>query len=114
MNPYPLRKFHPCSFISGQQTRIKTKKKTGKVQYDALVNTAKHQFGTLFYVMRAIEGSAEKTFERLVREGMPKRLNIAYMDYTNALPELEEEWVSADKAISLTFHNDLSGGRHGN
>jgi phage replication initiation protein len=98
------------SFIHGQQTRIQTKKNTAKVTYDALVNTAKHQFGKLLYVMQEIEGTPEAVLERVTREGMPKRLSLVSMDYTQALPPLEEETISLDKAFALTFHSVLPGG----
>lgn len=91
-------------FINSQQSRIHTKKSTVKVTYDAAVNTLKHQFGPLLNVMLAMEGSPESVLDRVVREGMPKRLNLATMDHTNALPELEANQIDFDQALSLMLH----------
>lgn len=91
------------SFINDAQERIKTKKNTVKVVYDAAFNTIKHQFGLWLYVMWQMEESAEAILNRVVREGMPKRLNMACMDYNNALPPLENVFIDPDLAIELAF-----------
>ena len=91
------------AFIHDKQRRIKTKKNAAKIGYDAMVNVCKQQMGKALWVMREIEGSAEAAFNRVVREGVPKRLNDACMDYRNALPPLELEIRSFDLACALAF-----------
>jgi phage replication initiation protein len=89
------------AFISTRQTRIKTRKATAKVTYDAAIHTVRHQFGEYLYFMRQIEGSAEAVLDRLVRKGIPKRLDFS--DHRHAWPSLKPRYVSFDQATALTF-----------
>ena len=64
------------SWISEEQSRIRTLKNSSLIGYDALVHFASVGYGKLFNVMLQKEGSYEKVFEKLIREGLPARLNL--------------------------------------
>lgn len=76
------------AFINSKQTRIKTKKNTAKIVYDAMVETAKHQFGKVLFVMHHVEGSIDAAFARVFREGIPKRLDTSFIDNPMIIPDL--------------------------
>lgn len=64
------------SWISEEQSRIRTLRRTAKIGYDTLTHWASVAYGKHIDVMMAVEGSAEKVIERLRREGFPTRLDL--------------------------------------
>lgn len=62
-------------WVREEMQRIRTIQKTGKISYESSVGHAKNAYGKLINTMMAIEGSAEKVVEKLVRDGIPSRLN---------------------------------------
>lgn len=75
------------SWIAEEQSRIRTLKNTSLIGYDSLVHSASVAYGKLFNVMLQKEGSYEKAFEKLVREGFPARLNLPEIpNYGKVMP----------------------------
>lgn len=62
------------SWVRADASRIATIQKQTQLGYDALVNHASRQYGSLVGLMLQVEGSPEKVVERLNRGGIPKRL----------------------------------------
>jgi phage replication initiation protein len=62
-------------WVQEEIQRISTIQKTGKISYDASIHHAKNAYGKLINVMLEIEGTPEKVVEKLIREGIPARLN---------------------------------------
>lgn len=63
-------------WISEEQSRIRTLKKTAAIGYDSLTHWASVAYGKHIDLMLKVEGSAEKVVEKLRREGLPSRLNL--------------------------------------
>jgi len=63
------------NWVQDEMQRIRTIQKTGQITYDSSVHHAKRSVGKLINVMMAKEGSAEKVVEKLIRDGIPKRLD---------------------------------------
>ena len=67
---------YPCmAWVNERQERIRTLRKTSQLSYDHLTYYARQAYGPLISVMLAVEGSAEKVVERLLRPGVPTRLD---------------------------------------
>jgi phage replication initiation protein len=62
-------------WIQEEMHRIRTIQKTGKISYDFLVHHAGNAYGKLVGVMLQTEGSPEKVVEKLIRDGIPSRLD---------------------------------------
>lgn len=68
---------YPCmSWIHGTSSRIATFRQAGRIAYDYLTHHARNAYGQHISVMLAVEGSAEKVVEKLVRKGKPARLDL--------------------------------------
>jgi phage replication initiation protein len=63
------------SWVHEEMQRIRTIQKTGKISYESSIGHAKNAYGKLINTMMAIEGSAEIVIEKLIRDGIPARLN---------------------------------------
>jgi phage replication initiation protein len=63
-------------WIQDEMQRIRTIQKTTQISYDYLTECASIGYGKHINVMLEIEGSAEKVIEKLIRDGIPKRLDI--------------------------------------
>lgn len=75
------------SWISEQQSRICTLKKTSEIGYESLTHWASVAYGKHINAMMIKEGSAEKVIEILRREGLPARLNLPELpNYGVVLP----------------------------
>jgi len=73
--PY-LAGSYPCmAWVDKVQTRIKSIQKEKNVSYKFLVKCLRNSYGKFINVMMKVEGSAEKVIERLIREGVPSRLD---------------------------------------
>lgn len=67
--------------LSEKQSRIETIQKSVEVTYQASCDAIQHQWGRYIWTICQIEGSAEKAFEKLAREGVPSRLVVpSYTD----------------------------------
>lgn len=67
--------------LSEKQTRILTTQKSVEVAYQASIDAIQHQWGRYIWTICQIEGSAEKAFEKLAKEGVPTRLIVpSYTD----------------------------------
>lgn len=64
------------SWIQLKMERIKTLQNTTKISYAFLTACASQGYGKHINVMLEIEGSAEKVIEKLIRKGIPRRLDI--------------------------------------
>ena len=62
------------SWVQDEMSRIKTLQKHAKISYEVLTHYAKQSYGRFINVMVATEGSAEKAFKLLKRDGLPRRL----------------------------------------
>lgn len=62
-------------WVQEEMQRIKTIQKTASIGYDCLIHHASHAYGKLIAVMMEIEGSPEKVVEKLIRDGVPTRLD---------------------------------------
>ena len=75
------------SWISDQQSRIHTLKKTSEIGYESLTHWASVAYGKHINAMMMKEGSAEKVIEILRREGLPARLTLPELpNYGIVLP----------------------------
>lgn len=63
-------------WISKEMQRIRTVQKTAEISYDYSTRCASIAYGKLLNVMMEVEGSAEKVIEKLIRDGIPKRLDL--------------------------------------
>lgn len=67
--------------LSESQCRIETTAKSMQVQYQASCDNIKHQWGRYIWTIHQIEGDAQKTLDKIMREGMPERLVVpSYLD----------------------------------
>jgi phage replication initiation protein len=74
-------------WISEEQFRIRTLQKTANIGYDSLIHWGSVAYGKLINVMMLTEGSAEKVVEKLIRTGLPARLDLpALPNYGKVLP----------------------------
>lgn len=68
----------PClSWITDAACRIRTTKNTQKIGYDTLTHHARQGYGRLLGVMLEQEGSADAVLAKLMRPGLPARLDLA-------------------------------------
>jgi len=63
-------------WIQEEMKRIYTLQNTTKISYEFLTACASQGYGKHINVMLEIEGSPEKVIEKLIRDGIPKRLDI--------------------------------------
>lgn len=78
----------PClSWITEDANRIRTTKNSLQIAYDTLTFHARRGYGRLINVMLKQEGSAEKVVEKLIREGIPARLDIPIPPEMTPSPE---------------------------
>jgi phage replication initiation protein len=63
-------------WIQEEMKRIHTITNATKISYEFLTECASLGYGKHINVMLEVEGSAEKVVEKLIREGIPKRLDI--------------------------------------
>jgi len=73
---YVAGAYKATNWISETACRVKTYKKTHTISYNSLVQHATRAYGPLVNVMQQTEGSAEKVVQKLLRAGVPKRLQI--------------------------------------
>jgi phage replication initiation protein len=64
-------------------SRIKTLKRTAQIGYDYLTRWARVSYGRHLNVMLTVEGSADEVLKKLVRPGIPSRLDIATPSESN-------------------------------
>ncbi|MGZ5071279.1 MAG: hypothetical protein ACXWF8_17750 [Methylobacter sp.] len=68
---------YPCmAWVSETQERIRTTQKTTTLGYQHLTYYARQAYGPFINVMLKVEGSAEKVIERVLRPGVPARLDL--------------------------------------
>lgn len=86
INPgqYVAGSYKCMSWVHSKANRIQTVKNTAQIGYEKLTDCARSAYGKLINVMLEQEGSAEKVIEKLIRDGIPKRLEIP------CPPELKE------------------------
>lgn len=72
-------------WIQEEMSRIKTLQNSTRISYDYLTECASLSYGKHLNVMLEIEGSAEKVIEKLIRDGIPKRLDLP-------IPASNEGW----------------------
>lgn len=74
---------YPCmAWVQEDASRIRTTQKAGSISYAHLCHYASVAYGSLLNIMEKVEGSREAAFERLVRGGVPSRLELAGLDLT--------------------------------
>lgn len=64
------------NWISETQDRPLTEKKQARITYDRALEVIQTQYGHYINMMVQIEGSADKLFEKIMREGNPRRLQL--------------------------------------
>ena len=67
-------------WIQEEMSRVRTIQNTTRISYDYMVANTFLSCGKQLNVMLEIEGSPEKVFKKLVRDGIPKRLDIPIVD----------------------------------
>jgi len=72
---YVAGTYPALGWVNDEMHRIRTIQKTGKISYDFLTHHASAAYGKHINVMLQVEGSAEKVIEKLIRDGIPSRLN---------------------------------------
>lgn len=88
--PYVAGAYACLSWISEEANRIRTLKQTARIGYDCLVHYASVGYGRLLNVMLEVEGSPEAVVEKLLRPGVPKRLQLPDIDLPPSAPEPHE------------------------
>jgi phage replication initiation protein len=63
-------------WLNDEMLRIKTISETTKIGYERLTHYHAMAYGKHINVMLQVEGSAEKVVEKLIREGLPARLDL--------------------------------------
>jgi len=74
--PYVAGAYKATHWISEEACRVKTANESRRIGYSALVQHAHNAYGPLIDFMMKVEGSAEKVVKKLIRPGVPKRLDI--------------------------------------
>lgn len=64
------------NWVQDEMLRIRTIQKTVEIGYDYLTHYASVAYGKLISVMLEVEGTPEKVLAKLVREGIPKRMDV--------------------------------------
>lgn len=72
-------------WIQDEMSRVRTIQNTARISYDYMTACASMGFGKHLNVMLEIEGSAEKVLQKLIRDGIPKRLDLP-------IPDKNEGW----------------------
>lgn len=67
-------------WIQQDMSRIRTIQNTAQISYDYMTACTSMSFGKHLNVMLEIEGSAERVLQKLVRNGVPKRLDLPNVD----------------------------------
>lgn len=67
-------------WIQQDMSRIRTIQNTAQISYDYMTACTSMSFGKHLNVMLEIEGSAERVLQKLVRDGVPKRLDLPNVD----------------------------------
>ena len=67
-------------WIQAEMSRISTIQNTTRISYDYMTACTSTSYGKHLNVMLEVEGSAEKVLEKLVRDGIPKRLDLPIVD----------------------------------
>lgn len=73
-------------WVCDEQSRIKTLRHTATLSYESLTHSASVAYGRLLNVMLDVEGSAEDVLARLVRPGVPARLDLPPLPNAVDLP----------------------------
>lgn len=74
--PYVAGAYQCTAWINEKPSRIRTYTTASKIGYDKLTYHASQAYGRLLTVMLDQEGSAEKVLEKLLRPGIPARLDL--------------------------------------
>jgi hypothetical protein len=90
------------------QSRIDTQKKTSLILYEFAIHCVRTSYGKLFNVMQAVENDMETILSKVVKVGIPKRLNQAAMTWKDALPSLTEETIDFIKNWYNTVYLKLT------
>ena len=64
------------SWVREKASRIAVYKNTTRIGYDQMVEHARRGYGKLLHVMMEVESDANTVVKKLLRPGIPKRLNI--------------------------------------
>jgi len=67
-------------WVCEEASRIRTTQKTGDITYKHLTDCLRTAYGPHINMMMQVEGSPEAVIERIIRSGVPKRLNLAGLD----------------------------------
>jgi len=100
--PHLAGAYPALAWVSEEQSRIATKQKTLKLQFDRAVLMVRNQVGRYIGAMMEVFGSADELVSRITREGIPDRLIMP--DYRESPPPLEPEpTLPADWVIGCAF-----------
>ena len=99
--PYLAGAYPALAWVNDEQSRIATKQKTLKLQFDRAVLMVRNQVGRYIGAMVDVLG-ADELISRIRREGIPDRLIVP--DYRESPPPLEPEpSFPADWVIGCAF-----------
>lgn len=68
------------SWVQDEMSRIRTIQDTAQISYDYMTECTSVSYGKHLNVMLEIEGSPEKVLKKLIRDGIPKRLDLPIVD----------------------------------
>lgn len=74
-------------WIQQDMSRIRTIQNTAQISYDYMTACTSMSFGKHLKVMLEIEGSAERVLQKVVRDGIPKRLDLPIVDKNEGWPK---------------------------
>jgi len=78
--PYIAGSYKCMDWVSEEASRIKTTQKTGDISYKHLTDSLKTAYGPMINLMCKVEGSPEAVIKKIIRAGVPKRLNLPGLD----------------------------------
>jgi phage replication initiation protein len=67
-------------WIQEQMSRIRTIQNTAQISYEYMTSCTSISYGKHLNVMLEGEGSPEKVLKKLIRNGIPKRLDLPIVD----------------------------------
>lgn len=74
-------------WVQEEMQRIKTIRETTKISYEHLTHCAGVAYGKLINVMLEVEGSEQKVIEKLLRHGIPSRLDLPVIPQGEGRPK---------------------------
>ncbi|MFC1536996.1 replication initiation factor domain-containing protein [Pseudomonadota bacterium] len=80
--PYIAGAYKYLDWVCDEASRIRTTQKTGDIAYKKLTECLRTAYGPHINVMMEVEGSFEAVVKKIIRSGVPRRLNLHGLDHS--------------------------------